>query len=164
MSRIHCFLLGCTVLFTATTPSLAQSLFQPTPLQNDTFRPSQSPPTARPAAPVRPAATVRPAPNAAAAKPTEAPLRASISQSTEPTFDSTTYDRINAAMLSYATIEVRGGWPRLPAGLKAGPGATGPDVALLRRRLAISDDLPAELEAGDAYDQVLVEAVKRFQA
>jgi murein L,D-transpeptidase YcbB/YkuD len=43
------------------------------------------------------------------------------------------------------------------------PGTSGPDVALLRRRLVISDDLAPEQEQGDAYDAAVVEAVKRFQ-
>ena len=47
-----------------------------------------------------------------------APKRAVASfwTSPEPTFDEGTYDRINAAMLSYSAIEVRGGWPMLAEG------------------------------------------------
>jgi murein L,D-transpeptidase YcbB/YkuD len=66
-------------------------------------------------------------------------------------------------MLSYAAIEVRGGWPTL-AKVILSPGASGPDVAKLRARLAITDDLPAEVADGDDYDMMLTEAVKRFQA
>jgi murein L,D-transpeptidase YcbB/YkuD len=46
---------------------------------------------------------------------------------------------------------------------KLAPGASGPEVALLRKRLVISDDLPPELEAGDRYEAALVDAVKHFQ-
>src|SRR6202040_3608201 len=42
-------------------------------------------------------------------------------------------------------------------------GESGPNVALLRRRLAITEDLSADAEAGDAYDEAVVEGVKRFQ-
>src|SRR5262249_39689368 len=42
--------------------------------------------------------------------------------------------------------------------------ASGPDVAKLRARLAVTEDLPPELAQGDQYDQMLTEAVKRFQA
>jgi murein L,D-transpeptidase YcbB/YkuD len=87
---------------------------------------------------------------------------ASFWTSAEPTFDEGTYDRINAAMLSYAAIEVRGGWPTL-AKVNLAPGASGPEVAKLRARLAITDDLPAEVADGDEYDMMLTEAVKRFQ-
>ena len=37
-------------------------------------------------------------------------------------------------------------------------------MARLRRRLAITEDLPAALAEGDAYDEALAAAVRRFQA
>jgi murein L,D-transpeptidase YcbB/YkuD len=87
---------------------------------------------------------------------------ASFWTSPEPTFDERTYDRINEAMLSYSAIEVRGGWPTLPK-VTLEPGMSGPNVAALRNRLSITDDLPAEVAEGDQYDMMLTEAVKRFQ-
>ena len=51
-----------------------------------------------------------------------------------------------------------------PAGTKLGPGSTGPEVALLRKRLVATDDLVPEMINGDVYDAVVVDAVKRFQA
>jgi len=87
---------------------------------------------------------------------------ASFWTSPEPTFDEGTYDRINEALLSYAAIEVRGGWPTL-AKVTLEPGAKGPEVAKLRARLAVTEDLPPELADGDTYDMMLTEAVKRFQ-
>jgi len=110
------------------------------------------------------AAPDAPRKQAVAAKPA-APARpvASFWTSAEPTFDEHTYDRINAAMLSYSAIEVRGGWPAVSkASLE--PGASGADVAKLRARLAVTEDLPPELAESDQYDQMLTEAVKRFQA
>jgi hypothetical protein len=59
---------------------------------------------------------------------------ASVSQSPHPTFDEGTVNRIAQAMLSYAALEVQGGWPTVSAGAKLAPGSSGPDVALLRRR------------------------------
>src|ERR1700738_1102488 len=102
-------------------------------------------------------------PVAAAQKPA-APKRAVASfwTSSEPTFDEHTYERINEPMLSYSAIEVRGGWPTL-AKVTLEPGAKGADVAKLRARLAVTDDLPAEVAAGDSYDTMLTEAVKGFQ-
>ena len=105
-----------------------------------------------------PIPAARPAPQAA--RPAIHP----VSKSADPTFDEGTYQRISAAMLSYSSIEVRGGWPMLPAGAKLGPGSSGPEVALLKQRLAVTDDLVADMLKGDVYDAVVVDAVKRFQA
>jgi murein L,D-transpeptidase YcbB/YkuD len=87
---------------------------------------------------------------------------ASFWTSSEPTFDERTYDRLNQALLSYSAIEVRGGWPAVNK-VTLEPGAKGPDVSALRARLAITEDLPAEVAEGDSYDTMLTEAVKRFQ-
>jgi len=88
-----------------------------------------------------------------------------VSKAPEPTFDEGPSLRIAAAMLSYSAIEVRGGWSTLPpTAAKLALGATGPDVAALRQRLAMTDDLPAAQEAGQTYDAALVAAVRRFQA
>jgi L,D-transpeptidase YcbB len=109
-----------------------------------------------------PAPALKPAPTRA---PGQAPIsQARVSQSPYPTVDAGTIARIAAAMLSYSALEVQGGWPLLPPTSKLAPGASGPDVALLRRRLAMTDDLPAELAGGDVYDDALAAAVRRFQA
>jgi murein L,D-transpeptidase YcbB/YkuD len=112
-------------------------------------------------------------PSAAAAKPAQPPPKpastpesrsaAELALSADPVFDEGTYQRIKQALLSYSAIQVRGGWPALPADAKLAPGTSGPDVALLRQHLVISDDMSEEKWAGDAYDSDLVEAVKRFQ-
>src|SRR5437016_6129120 len=44
------------------------------------------------------------------------------------------------------------------------PGASAAAVTKLRARLAVTEDLPPELAESDQYDQMLTEAVKRFQA
>src|SRR5581483_8890339 len=80
----------------------------------------------------RPAAA-NPAPAKPAAKPARSGM-AKVSQASAPTFDEGTYQRISAAMLSYASIEVRGGWPSLPSNTRLALGANSPEVALLRRR------------------------------
>jgi murein L,D-transpeptidase YcbB/YkuD len=109
-----------------------------------------------------PAPTLKPAPTRA---PGQAPTaEARVSQSPYPTLDEGTIQRIASAMLSYSALEVQGGWPMLPPSSKLVPGASGPDVALLRRRLAMTDDLAAELAGGDTYDDALAAAVRRFQA
>jgi murein L,D-transpeptidase YcbB/YkuD len=101
-----------------------------------------------------------------AAKPASTPesrSAAALALSAEPVFDDGTYQRIKEALLSYSAIQVRGGWPALPADVKLAPGTSGPEVALLRRRLVISDDMPPEQEAGDVYDASVSDGVRRFQ-
>ena len=101
-----------------------------------------------------------------AAKPASTPesrSAAALALSAEPVFDEGTYQRIKEALLSYSAIQVRGGWPALPADAKLALGASGAEVALLRRRLVISDDMPPEQEAGDIYDASVSDGVRRFQ-
>jgi murein L,D-transpeptidase YcbB/YkuD len=110
------------------------------------------------------AGTSAPKPKPQAA-PTEAtaPALAHVSSSPIPTLDEGTAQRMAAAMLTYSALEVRGGWPTLPATAKLAPGARGPDVALLRQRLAITEDLPADKLNGEVYDDALAAAVRHFQ-
>jgi murein L,D-transpeptidase YcbB/YkuD len=89
----------------------------------------------------------------------------SAARAPAPTFDEGTAQRIASAMLSYSAIEVRGGWPTLPASaVQLAPGITGPDVVLLRQRLEMTDDLPPEPHVSDVYDDGLAVAVRRFQS
>jgi murein L,D-transpeptidase YcbB/YkuD len=109
---------------------------------------------------------VAPVPGSAqgAVKGTEpGPAIASEQASADPTFDEGTAQRIAAAILSYSAVEVRGGWPPLPAGAKLVPGASGEQVALLRRRLVVTEDLPADAASGQVYDETLIAAVRHFQ-
>ena len=108
------------------------------------------------------AAAFAQAPAAAKAKPPAAKIV--MSQSPNPTFDEGTIQRIAAAMLSYTVLEVQGGWPLLPPSAKLAPGSKGPDVVLLRQRLAVTEELAADKVDGDVYDDALAAAVRRFQA
>ena len=81
-----------------------------------------------------------------------------------PIYDEGTYARAAAALRLYTDIAARGGWPIVPKGPKLGPGASGPEVALLRKRLAVTGDLDATLQAGASYDEAVVAAVRRFQS
>ena len=56
---------------------------------------------------------------------------AELALSSDPVFDDGTYLRIKETLLSYSDIQVRGGWPALPANANLAPGASGPDVAVL---------------------------------
>ena len=88
-----------------------------------------------------------------------------ISQSPYPTVDEGTVQRIAGAMLSYSALEVQGGWPALPPSSgKLAPGRAAPmwrccAGASLSPRIS-----PAALADGDAYDEALAAAVRRFQA
>ena len=144
MPRIRTLSLCLTISLIAITTATAEP--GPLPAPTEAFRKAQ----AHQAAPLPQARPVKRA-------------VASFWTSSEPTFDEGTYDRINQAMLSYSALDVRGGWPQV-AKVTLEPGAKGPDVARLRQRLAVTDDLPAEVADGDSYDTMLTEAVKRFQA
>ena len=105
----------------------------------------------------------KPKPQAAAPSEPGLPTLAHVSSSPLPTLDEGTAQRMAAAMLAYSALEVRGGWPSLPANAKLAPGARGPDVALLRQRLAVTEDLPADKINGDVYDEAVAAAVRHFQ-
>ena len=126
----------------------------------------QSPPQPvpnKPTPPDRPRPAKAPQRAGAAPSTPEGRSAAALALSADPVFDEGTYQRIKEALLSYSAIEVRGGWPSLPADAKLAPGASGPAVMILRRRLVISEDLPAGQESGDSYDAVVAQGVKRFQ-
>jgi L,D-transpeptidase YcbB len=115
-----------------------------------------------------PAGATNPVPHAAAVKPAaastpESRSAAALALSHEPTFDEGTAQRIRDAALSYSDLAVRGGWPAIPADAKFAIGVPGPHDDLLRRRLLISGDLAADKASG-AFDEVVAEAVMRFQA
>jgi L,D-transpeptidase YcbB len=113
-------------------------------------------PQARPKAPTTAEAPAVPgAPVQSVPSPAKAP---------EPAVDEGTAQRMAAALLSYSAIEVRGGWPTVPASAKLAPGGSGPELAVLRERLVISDDLAPEHIRGESYDATVTAAVRRFQA
>ena len=122
---------------------------------------SAKPAAAAPAAAANPAHPA-PAKPAAVASTPESRSAAALALSHEPTFDEGTAQRIKEAALSYSDLAVRGGWPAIPADAKFAAGVPGPYDDLLRQRLLISGDLAADKASGP-YDDVLAEAVKRFQ-
>jgi murein L,D-transpeptidase YcbB/YkuD len=67
-----------------------------------------------------------------------------------------------AAIEQYKGIVAQGGWPTVPA-VAMKPGARGPEIVTLHRRLEISGDLVG-MSIADRYDAAVVAAVKRFQA
>lgn len=155
-------LLASIVATLASVPALAQgnvagqpTLMAPRAGQVVPARPSiatkLSTPTKPPQTAVRPGSTP------------ESRSAAELAMSSDPVFDEDTFQRIKDALLFYSDIQVRGGWPTVPADAKLAPGTSGPDVVTLRQRLVISDDMPASQGSGDAYDAAVAEGVKRFQ-
>ena len=96
-----------------------------------------------------------------AAQPSPTPA-SSLSES-GPTFDEGSVQRMKEALATYSEIESKGGWPALPHKASLTPGAKGPMVSQLRRRLVLSGDLAAEKQKGDLFDADATEAVRRFQ-
>ncbi len=63
----------------------------------------------------------------------------------------------------YVQIAKQGGWPVVPASVtKLKPGMKGVEVILLKRRLALSKDLPAA-DTLPVYDQNVINAIHNFQ-
>ena len=150
----------------ATAPAFGQS---PAPAGAGTAPPPVKPATSAPAGVANPAhATPANPAHATAAKPAapastpESRSAAALALSHEPTFDEGTAQRIKEAALSYSDMAVRGGWPMIPADAKFAIGVAGPNDDLLRQRLLISGDLAADKASGP-FDDMLAEAVKRFQ-
>jgi L,D-transpeptidase YcbB len=84
----------------------------------------------------------------------------SVGENVAPDLVPETVRATTDAARRYMEIAARGGWPRLARALH--PGATGSDVARLRRRLG-AEGYPAAA-AGSDWDEGLTDAVKRFQA
>ncbi len=132
-----------------------------------TAGPGAAPLTAKPVT-APPMGATNPALHTAAVKPAaastpESRSAAALALSHEPTFDEGTAQRIRDAALSYSDLAVRGGWPAIPADAKFAIGVPGPHDDLLRRRLLISGDLAVDKASG-AFDEVVAEALMRFQA
>ena len=74
------------------------------------------------------------------------------------------YRRLKSTLKQYEQIRETGGWPAIAPGPSLQLGDQGPRVSALRRRLALSGDLTADLPVDDdRYDHGLETAVMRFQ-
>src|SRR5271163_2122402 len=114
-----------------------------------------------------PAAAPIPAESAAAPKPKKIappapPRETALSDDPQPTLRPDTFFATAKASERYSAIVDAGGWPTdIVAG---GPGAKGPVVAKLRKRLIIEGYLDASQASGLAWDANVTAAVKRFQS
>ena len=101
-----------------------------------------------------------------AAKPASTPesrSAAALALSAEPVFDEGTYQRIKETLLSYSAIQVRGGWPTLPADVKLAPGASGPDVACCGGALSSATTCRLSKKRATFTTQSVGAGVRRFQ-
>jgi murein L,D-transpeptidase YcbB/YkuD len=121
-----------------------------------------SPPAAAESAPQNGQAPAAPAsPKPKKLPPATPPLETALSSDPEPTVQPNTFFATAKASERYGAIVDAGGWPTDIVALH--PGAKGPAVANLRKRLAIEGDLDAAHANGQAWDADLTAAVKRLQ-
>jgi murein L,D-transpeptidase YcbB/YkuD len=145
--------------------AIAVTLAIPPALGQSAGQAGAAPPAAGPATAATTGANsahVAPAKPAMAASTPESRSAAALALSHEPTFDEGTAQRIREAALSYSDLAVRGGWPVIPADAKFAIGVAGSHDELLRQRLIVGDDLAVDKTSGP-FDEVVAEAVKRFQ-
>ena len=132
-----------------------------------------APPTATSPAATVPAASALPGgePQAAAPaeggapkpkpkKPAPPPRELALSDDPTPTLQPETFFTTAKASERYLQIVDRGGWPTVGVSLR--PGAKGPAVVSLRRRLAAEDETLRDVSK-TSWDNDLTAAVKRFQ-
>src|SRR3954452_14886724 len=151
-SMLNKMTFAAAVTMLATASALAQGASSPAGTGPLAPKPAAAAPLH--AAPTKPAAV---------ASTPESRSAAALALSHEPTYDEGTAQRIREAALSYSDLAVRGGWPAIPLDARFAIGVAGPHDDLLRRRLLISGDLASDKSSGP-HDDMVVEAVKRFQA
>jgi murein L,D-transpeptidase YcbB/YkuD len=93
-----------------------------------------------------------------------APAEQRMPKSSVPILSKQTLEASQYALQQFQQIEAQGGWPMLPDGPVLKLGTRHQDIPVLRRRLEISGDLPANLGTSDVFDSYVDAAVKRFQA
>ncbi|HFD78813.1 MAG TPA: murein L,D-transpeptidase [Gammaproteobacteria bacterium] len=73
------------------------------------------------------------------------------------------YARLKEALARYRAIAARGGWQPVPPGPALKAGMNDPRVTALRRRLAVTGELPADETGSTLFDDSLQAAVEKFQ-
>ena len=96
------------------------------------------------------------------APPPPPPLETALSTDPNPTFQPNTFFTTAKAAERYGAIVQAGGWPTDIVALH--PGAKGPAVMELRKRLSVEGDLDATQPLTPAWDATLTDAVKQFQS
>ena len=88
----------------------------------------------------------------------------SVIRTTTPVLSQQTIASTEAAAQQYREIQAQGGWPTVPAGQTLKVGSKGPAVMALRRRLAVTGDLPGSAGETSVFDSFVQAGVIRFQA
>ena len=73
------------------------------------------------------------------------------------------YLLLKSALAKYRKIQKKGGWSHIPEGDVLRRGDRNPRIALIRKRLALTDEMPAGIDDPEFFDETLERAVKRFQ-
>ena len=73
------------------------------------------------------------------------------------------YAALKAALMRYRQIEQQGGWPSVPEGVVLKRGMSDPRVTDIRKRLAVTGELPAAELGSTLYDEAVEMAVELFQ-
>ena len=73
------------------------------------------------------------------------------------------YGRMKSALARYRILELEGGWEPVPPGRALQLGMEDPRVPLVRRRLEETGDFRGEMADSPRFEQLLDEAVRRFQ-
>jgi murein L,D-transpeptidase YcbB/YkuD len=75
------------------------------------------------------------------------------------------YGRLKQALAEYRAIQAAGGWEPIPAGRALKMDDSDPRVPVIRRRLALSGDLPSDLAVShsEVFDEALQTALRRSQ-
>jgi murein L,D-transpeptidase YcbB/YkuD len=89
--------------------------------------------------------------------------RAPSVQTRQPILSPETVIHVDRAIGSYRNIVAQGGWPRVNLSERLKVGSNSAVVRDLRRRLAVSGDLPRNSGDSTVFDTFLDESVKRFQ-
>ena len=74
------------------------------------------------------------------------------------------YHQLKSALARYRSLQAAGGWQAVPDGQTLKPGMNDPRVVALRRRLAVTGDMPAAYDESPEFDEQLEAGVRRFQA
>ena len=74
------------------------------------------------------------------------------------------YLRLKSALDKYRRIQSKGGWGPIPEGGPLRKGVRDPRIALLRKRLALTDEVSGDSDDPEFFDESLEKAVMRFQS